>query len=49
MIVVCVKCFHESQCVKNDQPCAWCYSPMKSIGDDYMSEADGSLSNEEKP
>lgn len=47
MIVHCTKCHHESQCVKNNKPCAWCLEPMKSIGSDYMSEKDGSLSNEE--
>lgn len=47
MIVHCVECHHEAQCVTNDEPCAWCYAPMRAIGDDYMSASDGSLSTDE--
>jgi hypothetical protein len=40
-------CDHETQCMKNDEPCAWCNAPMKAIGDCWMSDSDGSLSTEE--
>lgn len=49
MVVQCTNppCSHERQTVKNNEPCAWCLSPMKAIGDDYMSNNDESLSTEE--
>jgi hypothetical protein len=48
MVVHCTKCHHETQCVTNNKPCAWCGAPMRAIGGDYMSKSDGSLSNKEK-
>ncbi len=47
MITHCTECQHEAQCVKNNEPCSWCNAPMKAIGDDYMSNSDGSLSTDE--
>jgi hypothetical protein len=41
-------CDHETQCMKNNEPCAWCNAPMRAIGDCWMSDSDGSLSTEEK-
>lgn len=46
MICLCTnpKCGHESQRVTNTKPCPWCGCSMRSIGSDYMSPADGSVS-----
>ena len=42
MIVKCTKCHHEAATRKNDKKCEWCDSPMEPIGDDYISNKDGS-------
>jgi Zn finger protein HypA/HybF involved in hydrogenase expression len=47
MIVKCTKCDHETQLVKNNTGCDWCYAPMIAIGDCWMSKSDGSLSTDE--
>lgn len=49
MIALCTGrgCEHEAQVRVNDKPCAWCLSPMRAIGDCYMSKSDGSLSTDE--
>ena len=47
MVVHCTECHHETCELKNNKPCAWCSSPMRAIGDCYMSVSDGSLSTDE--
>lgn len=45
MIAHCVDCQHEDQRVKNEDPCGWCGGAMHSIGDDYMSDKDDSITS----
>lgn len=45
MIAHCVDCHHEDQRVNNEDPCGWCGGAMQSIGDDYISDADGSITS----
>ena len=49
MIVKCVSCHHEDQRVINDEPCDWCGDAMQSIGDDYMSVCDDSVTPHKRP
>lgn len=43
MIVHCTRCHAEWQTVENDILCYDCGSPGRSIGSDYMSEKDNSV------
>lgn len=43
MVVKCISCHCEDQVVKNVAPCDGCGSPMRSIGSDYMSDCDDSI------
>ncbi len=45
MIAHCVDCQHEDQRVKNEDACGWCGGAMQSIGDDYMSGCDNSITS----
>ena len=47
MIVLCTatECGHEQQTVANDRVCDWCGAPCQSIGSDYMSDCDKSLTD----
>ena len=49
MIVGCTSCHHEAQVVSNVDPCIECGAPMRSIGDDYMSDCDESISPHRRP
>lgn len=45
MINHCVDCHHETQSVTNEDACDWCGGAMQSIGDDYMSDCDSSITS----
>jgi hypothetical protein len=49
MIVKCTAeardCGHEWQTVANDHVCDWCGAPGQSIGSDYMSDCDKSITS----
>lgn len=45
MIAKCVACHCEDQRVANEDPCPECGNPMQSIGSDYMSDCDDSITS----
>jgi hypothetical protein len=49
MIAKCISCHHEIQCVTNVEPCDWCGHPMKSIGSDYVSDCDDTITDHKRP
>jgi len=49
MIAKCISCHCEDQRVTNEDPCPDCGAPMQSIGSDYMSNCDESVTSHKIP